>query len=142
MTTYTRAQVRRALNQGADMAAEESGRSPYDRRFHRAVNTAITLLTTPAATWRDVEECYSQTAEQTREAERRDTRAYSHDEVATAVNDGIDQAAEYNGREHPDDLDHFLGNAALTLLDDPDVTFEDIVETCYDTEPDEVRSWL
>ncbi|MEV0449750.1 hypothetical protein [Streptomyces sp. NPDC050600] len=115
---------------------------PYGARFHRAVNAATTLLINPAATWTDIQQRYRESADQTVAAENNDPRTYTRAEAARAVNAGIDLAAEHSGRNQPDDLDNFLGNAVITLLDEPNATFDDIVFACYDDEPDEVRSWL
>ncbi|MGW6569827.1 hypothetical protein [Streptomyces sp. NPDC054975] len=66
---------------------------------------------------------------------------YTRDHVSTAVNAAVDLAADKADRDTTD-TDNFIVNAALTLLENPDATFVDIVHECYDEDPDDVRSWL
>lgn len=77
-------------------------------------------------------------------------KTYSRDEVNQAVNAGIDlitgdREIYLSGRDH--DLLNLAVNAALSLLDNPDWTLDDVIRHNYESEdpedgPATVRSWL
>lgn len=68
--------------------------------------------------------------------------AYSREQVSEAVNAGADLVRDdldVDGRDV--DLINLIVNAALTLLDEPGLSLDDVIKRCYDTEPAEVRGW-
>lgn len=72
-------------------------------------------------------------------------QAYTADEVTRAVNAGVDLITHDSGiylsdRDH--DLLNLAANAALSMLDEPDWTLDDVIEHNYETDPAEVRSWV
>ncbi|MFD0407273.1 hypothetical protein [Kitasatospora sp. NPDC127116] len=67
---------------------------------------------------------------------------YTRDAVSTAITDAADLVCEeLNGGERDSDLLSVVVNAALTLLDNPNVSFREIIEECYSIEEKELRSW-
>ncbi|WP_329289528.1 hypothetical protein [Streptomyces pseudovenezuelae] len=68
-------------------------------------------------------------------------RAWSRAEVSQALNDGADVISDQLGGETEHDYGNLVVNAALTRLEDPDATFEDVVERNYDESPAQVREW-
>ncbi|WP_205327050.1 hypothetical protein [Glycomyces sp. YM15] len=69
--------------------------------------------------------------------------SYTRDQVSTAVNAGADtikDALELGERDA--DLINLIVNAALTCLDRPDASFDDVVNENYgETTPEDVRGW-
>ncbi|MFZ3557141.1 hypothetical protein [Streptomyces sp. BH055] len=138
---YSRAQVRTALDEGVNVTADEAGIDPYDDRFTWAAAAAITLLDEPGAPWAVVKNWhYTGATERPRDDD--EVPLFTRDQVSQAVNNGVDLASERQRHEVADDLDNFLVNAALTLLDEPDADFAQIVEDSYGEDPSTVRSWL
>ena len=67
---------------------------------------------------------------------------YARDTVLAAVNAGADLIhTELGLGERDDDLTNLVVNAAMTCLDHPDATFEQVVHENYDHPPEEVRQW-
>jgi hypothetical protein len=69
-------------------------------------------------------------------------KTYSYAQISKAVNDGRDlvyDALVLGDRDS--DLLNLVVNAALSLLDNPDMDFEAVVISCYDATPEEVREW-
>ncbi|MBD0689635.1 hypothetical protein [Streptomyces sp. CBMA123] len=67
---------------------------------------------------------------------------YTRNAVSKAILDAADLVIEeLNGGERDTDLLSVVVNAALTILDDPDASFRQIVEECYSIEEAELRSW-
>ncbi|MCX4677664.1 hypothetical protein OG413_20545 [Streptomyces sp. NBC_01433] len=143
MTTklYSRADIRTAVSDGLDLAADEANMSEYDDRFAWAATSVMTLLDEPSAQWADVKNHHYRTAPA--EAPTDDAPLFTRKQVAQAIAKGVDLAAQHQGGRHaPDDLDNLVVNAALTLLDDPDADFHTIAIESYDESPRRVRSWL
>ncbi|MEU9168571.1 hypothetical protein AB0D34_12370 [Streptomyces sp. NPDC048420] len=138
---YSRAQIRDALTNGLTMAADEARLSSSAARFTWARTAAMTLLEKPGAAWAEVKSEHDKTAPNEPPTDD-NTPRFTRDQVSQAVNNGVDLAAEHNGRAYPDDLDNFVINAALSLLDDPDADFDQVVAECYGERPSVVRSWL
>ncbi len=139
---YSRAQIRKAITSALTMAANEAHHLPSSAdRFTWARAAAMTLLEKPGAPWAEVKNDHYKAPPATPPADD-DTPLFTRDQVSQAVNNGVDLAAEHNGRSYPDDLDNFMVNAALTLLDDPDADFCQVVAECYGERPSVVRSWF
>ncbi|RGD62442.1 hypothetical protein DR950_36010 [Kitasatospora xanthocidica] len=67
---------------------------------------------------------------------------YTRSAISKSINDAADLVIEeLNGGERDADLVSAVVNAALTMLDDPDASFRQIVEENYDIEESELRSW-
>ncbi|MFG2986177.1 hypothetical protein ACGFYQ_33835 [Streptomyces sp. NPDC048258] len=143
-TTYTRAQVVIAVEEGLELAADESGRSVTERRFALALSAVLARLDNPAATWDDALVRYAElrAAEDTAGAAAEDGTTFTRDEVNTRVWDGIELAADNFGQHGTDDIDNLALNAVMTLLDDPAASFDDIAEDCYAEDPDAIVGWL
>ncbi|MGW4172434.1 hypothetical protein ACWEGX_36630 [Streptomyces chartreusis] len=138
---YSRAQIRDAIDNGLTMAADEAHLSSSADRFTWARTAAMTLLEMPGAPWSEVKNAHYRATPATPPADD-DTPLFTRDQISQAVNNGVDLAAEHNGRPYPDDLDNFVVNAALTLLDNPEADFDQVVAECYGERPSAVRSWL
>ncbi|MFE9882585.1 hypothetical protein [Streptomyces sp. NPDC005784] len=138
---YTRAQIRDALTNGLTMAADEAHLSSSAARFTWARTAAMTLLEKPGAAWAEVKSEHGKATPDEPPADD-DTPRFTRDEISQVVSNGVDLAAEHNGRAIPDDLDNFVVNAALTLLDNPEADFRQVVAECYGERPSVVRSWL
>ena len=138
---YSRAQVRNAITKGLTMAAAEARVPSSADRFTWARAAAMTLLEKPGAPWAEVKNEHYKGTPATPPSDD-DTPLFTRDQVSQAVTNGVDLAAEHNGRSYPDDLDNFMVNASLTLLDDPDADFYQVVAECYGERPSVVRSWL
>ena len=131
---HTRAQIRAALTKGLTMAAAEARLSSSAARFTWARTAAMTLLEKPGAAWAEVKSEHDK-ATPDKPPTDDDTPRFTRDEVSQAVNNGVDLAAKHNGRAIPDDLDNFVVNAALTLLDNPEAEFGQVVAECYSEPP-------
>ncbi|MFD0440606.1 hypothetical protein [Streptomyces chartreusis] len=138
---YSRAQIREALTNGLTMAADEARLSSSAARFTWARTAAMTLLEKPGATWAEVKSEHNKAAPDEPPTDD-DTPRFTRDQVSQAVSNGVDLAANHNGRAIPDDLDNLVVNAALTLLDAPEADFRQVVAECYGERPSVVRSWL
>ncbi|WP_405542729.1 hypothetical protein OG478_13630 [Streptomyces phaeochromogenes] len=138
---YSRAQICEAVTKGLTLAADEARLSSSAARFTWARTAAVTLLERPGAAWAEVKSEHNKAAPSEPPTDD-NTPRFTRDQVSQAVNNGVDLAAEHNGRANPDDLDNFVINAALSLLDDPDADFDQVVAECYGERPSVVRSWL
>lgn len=68
--------------------------------------------------------------------------AFTRAQVAQAVNAGADLVRDSLPTGDRDaDLINLVVNAALTLLDAPGLSLDDVIRACYETEPAEVRGW-
>lgn len=68
--------------------------------------------------------------------------SYTRDRITTAVNAGADLVMdnlELGDRDR--DLLNLVVNAALSLLDAPAMTLDDVIEENYETSPSELRGW-
>jgi hypothetical protein len=105
-------------------------------------------LDTPDLTWADVATRHEPVRNALKGKGRMPTpeddgRTWALARVASAVFWAVDEGAEHvRLGACADDIDNFIANAVLTLLDTPDSTFEDIVTECYGEDPDEVSHWL
>jgi hypothetical protein len=71
-----------------------------------------------------------------------DSAGYTREQVSEAVNAGADLVRDDLDLGDCDtDLINLLVNAALTLLDEPGLSLDDVIRRCYETEPAEVRGW-
>jgi hypothetical protein len=150
---FTHPDVVSALEVGMEMAADESGRAVTAERFTWATAAALTFLDSPGAPWADVYarhiEIVAARAAAGRGEDVEDTSdlyagmRYSREQVSAAVNEGVDAAAQTIRERHADDIDNLAVNAVLTLLDDPDASFDTVVDECYDgVGADTVSGWL
>ena len=118
-TTFTHDQVTKAIKDGFEMAAAESGVDVDNGDFETSRTTFWEYLGGEAGA------------------------RYTSDQVSTALNRAVDDMAEQLHGKTPDDIDNFAVNAALTLLDNPNASFDDIIAECYDDEdPEVVSGWL
>lgn len=113
--TYTHDQIEQAITDGFDMAADHAGIPTQNPDFTATLTTFRAYL---AVT---------------------DTTAHTRDQVSKTLNQATDDAAAPGCA---DDIDNFAVNAALTLLETPDATFEDIATECYGETPDVIAGWL
>ncbi len=60
---------------------------------------------------------------------------YTKEQVSTAVNSGVDLVID-------GDTANLVVNAIMTLLDSPQATIEEIIEECYQEDPETVLSWV
>jgi hypothetical protein len=152
--TFTLPEIITALNEGFGMAAAETSLKIKEPRFALPMAAALAHLDGPevaaapadfAFTYAIVQAHAEARAEAEDEIDNSDAdgRTWTGDQVAEAVNWAVDWAA---GARSPgacaDDLDNFTVNAVLTLLHDPEATFETVVSKCYGEDPDEVSGWL
>lgn len=150
--TFTHPDVVGALEAGMEMTADESGRPVTAERFTWATAAALTYLDDGAAPWADVHARHIEiTAAQAVAARGEDVEntsdvyagmLYSREQVSAAVNAGVDAAARTIRERQADDIDNLAVNAVLTLLDDPDASFDAVVEECYGVDADDVSGWL
>ncbi|MEU9355075.1 hypothetical protein AB0D65_29775 [Streptomyces griseoloalbus] len=146
-TTFTLPDIVTALNGGFGMAAAETPLTIAEPRFTLPMAATLAHLNDPDVKWADVALTYATVRAQI-EAEHEmtvpedDGRTWTRDQVADAVNWAIDEAAGTRRLGAcADDLDNLAVNAVLTLLDDPDATFEDVATECYGEDPDEIARW-
>jgi hypothetical protein len=70
------------------------------------------------------------------------SETYSRDEISHAVNAGADLVlTEFDLGDRDMDVLNLVVNAALTVLDKPDATMNDVAECCYSESLDEIRAW-
>jgi hypothetical protein len=70
------------------------------------------------------------------------TAGYSREQVERAVNAGADLVRDGTpAGERETDLINLVVNAALTLLDQPGLTLDEVMDASYDGGAAEVRSW-
>lgn len=138
---YSRAQVNAAINEGVTMAADEAHISSYADRFAWTVTAVMVLLDRPSAPWGEVRNRHHAPTSDAVAADD-DEPQYTRDQVSQAVNNGVDLAATRMRRTYADDLDNFIVNATMTLLDDPEADFYKVVAECYSDSARVVRSWL
>ncbi|WP_330351698.1 hypothetical protein [Streptomyces sp. NBC_00582] len=149
--SITHPDVVAALEAGMEMASDESGRPVTAERFTWAMAAALTYLDSTGAPWADVyarhiEIAATQAPDRGEDVEdTSDLYAgmhYSREQVSAAVNAGVDAAARTIREQHADDIDNLVVNAVLTLLDDPEASFDAVVARCYGIEADAVSGWL
>ncbi|MFE9679342.1 hypothetical protein ACFYO5_35390 [Streptomyces sp. NPDC006259] len=150
--TFTHPDVVAALEAGMEMAADESGRPATAERFSWATAAALTYLDSAGAPWADVYARHIEITATQAAADRgedvEDTSElyagmhYSPEQVSAAVNAGVDAAARTIRDQHADDIDNLAVNAVLTLLDDPEASFDAVVARCYGIQADAVSGWL
>ncbi|MFI1532125.1 hypothetical protein [Streptomyces griseus] len=119
--TFTRDQIKQAVTDGFQMAADESGVSFTNSDFRM----------TRARLWGNLRRIDKAATDTPGEP------TYTRDQIQTALNTATDA-----GPKAADDIDNFAVNATLTLLDNPDAAFGDIVEECYGEDADVVAGWL
>ncbi|MCX4682108.1 hypothetical protein OG413_43795 [Streptomyces sp. NBC_01433] len=151
-STFTHPDIVAALEAGMEMAADESGRPVTAERFTWATAAALTYLDSTGARWADVYarhvEIAAAQAADDRGEDVEDTSDlyagmhYSRAQVSAAVNAGVDNAARTIREQHADDIDNLAVNAVLTLLDDPEASFDAVVNECYGEDADAVSGWL
>ncbi|SEE82839.1 hypothetical protein SAMN05216483_6683 [Streptomyces sp. 2131.1] len=129
-TAFTYEQVEKALGEGFNMAAEESGVDVENRDF-AATQSAFWAYLNVLAVPRPATPLHPVTYE-----------TYTRDQVSTALNRAVDDMAARLHNGVADDIDNFAVNAALTLLDDPDASFADVTSECYGEDADVVSGWL
>ena len=66
---------------------------------------------------------------------QRDMSDYTRNQIAAAVNTGVDMVVD-------GDTANLVVNAIMTLLDKPEATIEEVIEECYQEDPEEVLSWV
>lgn len=67
---------------------------------------------------------------------------YTRNQVSEAVNAGADLVtSDIGDGERDTDLVNLVVNAIMTVLDSPDVSLDDVIESNYSVSPEEVRSW-
>jgi hypothetical protein len=67
---------------------------------------------------------------------------YDHDHVTKAINEGADVIRDaLDLGERDNDLLNLVINAAVTCMERPGSTFDDVVTANYAETPDEVRTW-
>ncbi|WKK22999.1 hypothetical protein QZH56_30315 [Streptomyces olivoreticuli] len=67
---------------------------------------------------------------------------YTREQISHAINGGADLVTDGLGNgEHDTDLISLVVNAALSLLDDPGLSLDDVMERNYEGGAEEVRSW-
>ncbi|MGW0033029.1 hypothetical protein ACWDXD_24835 [Streptomyces sp. NPDC003314] len=147
-TTFTLPEIVTALDEGVGMAVAETPLTLTEQRFTLPMAATLTRLDNPTALWEDVSFQHAIVCAQVEEkyalpVPDDDGRTWTREQVADAVNWAVDQAA---GTRRPgacaDDIDNFVVNAVLTLLDDPGAEFEDVVVECYGERPGRVSRWL
>ncbi|MFF3787133.1 hypothetical protein [Streptomyces sp. NPDC001933] len=121
-------QIENSIEEGFKMAADQSGVDVDNRDFTTTQDAFWTYLQLAAAMTQDAAS---------------DTEAtYTRAQVSIALNRAVDDMADHLHGGCADDIDNFAVNAAMTLLDSPNASFEDIVTECYGEEADEVARWL
>ncbi|MFE6639537.1 hypothetical protein ACFVFT_38515 [Streptomyces tendae] len=146
-TTFTLPDIVTALNGGFGMAAAETPLTIAEPRFTLPMAATLAHLTDPDVKLADVALTYATVraqikAENEMTVPEDDGRTWTRDQVADAVNWAIDEVAGTRWLGAcADDLDNLAVNAVLTLLDDPDATFEDVAAECYGEDPDEIARW-
>ncbi|MGW2109932.1 hypothetical protein [Streptomyces sp. NPDC001948] len=121
-------QIEKAIEEGFEMAADQSGVYVDNRDFASTQDAFWTYLQLTAAMTHDPAS---------------DTGAtYTRAQGSIALNRAVDDMADQLHGGCADDIDNFAVNAAMTLLDSPNSSFEDIVTECYGEEADEVARWL
>ncbi|MEU6462210.1 hypothetical protein [Streptomyces sp. NPDC046976] len=120
--TFMQAQVDTAIHDGFEMAASEAGVDVDNRDF----------VETQAAFWAYLQLAQGHGAE----------AVYTREQVSAALNLAVDDMAEQLHGGTADDIDNFAVNAALTLLETPGASFEDITVECYGEDAAEVSRWL
>ncbi|MCF3100993.1 hypothetical protein IPZ58_05310 [Streptomyces roseoverticillatus] len=67
---------------------------------------------------------------------------YTRDQVSAAINGGADLVTdELVDAERDVDLINLVVNAALSILDTPEISLNDVMERNYEGGAEEVRSW-
>ncbi|QUI30702.1 hypothetical protein H9W91_07390 [Streptomyces alfalfae] len=66
---------------------------------------------------------------------------YTYSQIQAAVNAGVEMVMEEIGGERDGELLDLVANASLSLLDNPNLTIDDVLEENYD-DPEEVLSWV
>ncbi|MFD7334874.1 hypothetical protein ACFV98_02575 [Streptomyces violascens] len=138
---YSRAAIRAAVENGLTLTADEAYMSRYAVRFAWAETAIMTLLDTPNAPWAEVKNLHYRATDDGVPGDD-DVPQFTRDQVSMAVNNGIDLAAVRERRSVADDVDNFIVNAAMTLLDDPAADFYKVVVENYCDSPSVIRSWL
>ncbi|RZU28239.1 hypothetical protein EV284_6405 [Streptomyces sp. BK022] len=147
-SVFTLPDILAALHAGVELTADESGLDFLDGRFTWPYAATLARLDNPDTTWSQVSDRHDKlrqlwSAGTDLPDTDDDARTYTREQVSTAVNWAVDEAADINHLGGcADDVDNFLVNAVLTLLDDPDAAFTDVVDECYGEDPDLVSRWL
>ncbi|MGK5627023.1 hypothetical protein [Streptomyces sp. URMC 123] len=67
---------------------------------------------------------------------------WTREDISKAVNSGVDLVADELAKSERDtDLMNMVVNAVMTLLDNPHYTLDEVIQECYDEDPEEVRAW-
>ncbi|GHF38808.1 hypothetical protein GCM10010218_20060 [Streptomyces mashuensis] len=67
---------------------------------------------------------------------------YTQEQISRTINDGADLVADGLGLDERDaDLLNLMVNAALSLLEDPTLSLNDVMDRNYDGGAEEVLSW-
>jgi hypothetical protein len=77
-------------------------------------------------------------------------RLYTREEISAALNKGADMVLGRDGDDYCEtsatirdaDLVNLTVNAIGEILDDPDISLDDVIGAAYSTDPEEVRGWV
>ncbi|WP_439681524.1 hypothetical protein [Embleya sp. MST-111070] len=130
VTTYTHSEIEAALTAGIEMTAEVAEQNTTDHVFSRV--RAGTLARIARIAW-------PSDGPLTGEAVPNDAYGFTFEQVSRAVNGAVDAAA---GNHCPNDRDNLLANTVLTLVKDPNASFDDIAGSCYSEDPDTIAEWV
>lgn len=69
-------------------------------------------------------------------------KTWTRDEVGKAMNAGADLVLDdFDSGDRDRDFANAIVNAAMGVLDNPEVTMTEVIKESYSDPPDEVRSW-
>lgn len=77
--------------------------------------------------------------------ENEQPKLYTRDQVAAAVNAGADLVnadEDFYISDRMLDVINLIVNAQLSLLDDPGLTLDEVIEKNYEADPATVRGWI
>ncbi|NML55103.1 hypothetical protein HHL19_35760 [Streptomyces sp. R302] len=145
-TKFTLPEIVAALNDGFQMTAAEAPVPLQHIRFTWPMAATLAHLNDPHLSPGDVDVLHDAvrdviSTEDEIPEPKDDGRTWTRSQVEAAVNWAIDEgAAHLRKGAHADYADTFALNAVLTLLDNPDATFEDITAECFQASADSVAS--
>ncbi|MFJ7054765.1 hypothetical protein ACIQU7_23945 [Streptomyces albidoflavus] len=144
--TFSLPEIVAALNDGVGMAVGETPLTIAEARFTWPMAGTLLRLTNPEATAADIGQydvlrAQIETGYAIPEVPD-DGRVWTRDQVSEAVNWAVDQGASTVRGGCADDLDNFVVNAVLSLLDEPGTEFEDVAVESYGETPQTVARWL
>ncbi|MFJ7004203.1 hypothetical protein ACIQWY_29860 [Streptomyces albidoflavus] len=144
--TFSLPEIVAALNDGVGMAVGETPLTIAEARFTWPMAGTLLRLADPEATAADIGQydvlrAQIETGYAISEVPD-DGRVWTRDQVSEAVNWAVDQGASTVRGGCADDLDNFVVNAVLSLLDEPGTEFEDVAVESYGETPQTVARWL